>query len=171
MYIKLFGAAAALAACLMAGNQYYMCEKNRYNAIKSCRIMLSLIRSELSTSSADISIILKNICGRLSTPAHGFALLLTKEMDMLGQIPFQDIWDKALVQCFAILGQYEKNIIKELGGIIGKYELEQQLEALDCAVSRLSDEEKCCYEQLKPRQKLSFGLSGAMGLMLIIVLI
>ena len=171
MYIKLFGAVFAIAACLMAGNSYYISKRVHCRSLDAMCLMLRLMRSELSTLGADLRCVLESIAPRLETPASDFALLLSQSMDMLGQQSFEKLWTDCAATCLTALEGEELWALGELGAVLGRYELSQQLCALDACAERLCSMQEKAQSQLTAQRKLSLGLPAAFGIMLVIVLI
>ena len=58
MYIRTLGAGFSFLAFIMAACSYYISRRNRCRELFSIRFMLVLLRSELSGSAAEMSVIL-----------------------------------------------------------------------------------------------------------------
>jgi len=171
MYIKLLGALAAIGACLMAGFSFYSGKKQEYSALVSCRLMLQFIRSELHSCPAELNSVLENIQDRLDSAARDFVLALSKSMDRLGEASFSALWDECIDSQLTALSHEEKKPLRDLGGVIGRYDTAQQISSIDSTIARMMQMEADRSKRLEADRKLSLGLPGALGLMLVIVLI
>jgi len=60
--------------------------------------------------------------------------------------------------------------MRDLGAVIGRYDAVQQVISIDAAIDKLMYFENERALQLESGKKLSIGLPGALGLMLVIVL-
>ncbi len=171
MYIKVLGAAAAIGACLMGGHSFYMSKKQEYLDLVSFRLMLQLIRSELHSCPAELSTILDNIQGRLQWAASNFVHSLANSMDRLGETTFCQLWEECIAAHLSELHEEEQKLLLDMGGVIGRYDAAQQIISLDAAIEKFLFWENERAKGLESDKKLSVGLPGALGLMLVIVLI
>lgn len=171
MYIRTLGAGFSFLAFIMAACSYYLSRRNRCRELFSIRFMLVLLRSELSGSAAEMSVILSRIAPSLEASAKEFALSLLSDMDRLGLQSFEEIWRNAAMEHIDFPDERCCEALCRLGGVIGKYELEAQLSELDTVlifINAKADELACA---LKTEKKLAFGLSSALGGMLVTLLI
>ena len=170
MYIKFIGAVVAVIASLMGGYSFYLSGKQEYSDLISCRLMLQLIRSELHSCPSELSIILSNVQGRLQSAAAGFVRALSDSLSELGESTFFELWERCVNEHLTMLKEEELNTVRDLGAVIGRYDAVQQVISIDAAIEKLMYFENERALQLESGKKLSIGLPGALGLMLVIVL-
>lgn len=171
MYIRTVGAGISFLAFIMAACSYYLSKQSRCRELFSIRFMLMLLRSELSGSAAEISMILNRIASSLDASAKEFVLRLLSDMDRLGLQSFEELWRNAAIEHFEFPDERCCEAVCRLGGVLGKYELEAQLTELDNVLLLINNKADELAASLKTEKKLAFGLSSALGAMLVTLLI
>ena len=89
----------------------------------------------------------------------------------LGEASFSALWDECIDSQLTALSKEEKKPLHDLGGVIGRYDTAQQISSIDSTIARMMQMEADRSKRLEADRKLSLGLPGALGLMLVIVLI
>jgi len=133
--------------------------------------MLVLMRAELDTSASSMEEILAAVKDILVPPAAAFVHMMAESMGRLGEDSFESLWRQALDYCFPQLDAAVAKSVRQLGNVLGRYELSQQLRELDNAIIITAKRAEELSARLPSEKRLALGLSGALGLMLVIILI
>lgn len=121
--------------------------------------MLELIQGELNTSAPPLAQLLEAITPRLNDPALRFCLLVRERMADLGKRSFAEIWAQSLYASFPGLSDRDLRDLKELGGVLGRYELSRQTEALSRCRQSLKQREETASAAFAEKRRLAMGLA------------
>ena len=170
MIVKLLGLFLIAAGAGGTAHTFLRRCRSRIRSLHSSSQMLELMEGELNVSVLPLSQLMEAIMPRLSGPALRFAGLLREGIKDLGKQSFSDIWEAGLRVCFPELDAQELQELKELGAILGRYELTRQTEALSCCRQFLRQREEIATEALTGKRRLALGLAFTAAAMLGIIL-
>ena len=108
---------------------------------------------------------------RAGGQAGTFFTLLSASLEQLGQESFSRLWSRAAEAALGCLNLEEIEEISGLGLILGRCELGRQLAALDSCTAVLRTNLREAEGAYPGQRRLSLGLGGAAGALLIIVLL
>ena len=95
---------------------------------------------------------------------------LAKKLDSIGEVDFSALWASSL-ECLTPLSRDELSALRALGDVLGRYELNEQLESIDICLDSLNRSMHGLQTQYPERRRLVLGLSAAAGILVLIVLI
>lgn len=140
-------------------------------ALRSFCNMLDQLRGLLESDGSPMPALLQTLAGRADGAARTFVAALLDGLGSLGSVSFHTLWTQALTETAALLEADMRRELDALGGVLGRYELSTQLDALDHC-------RRCLRERLEARQRtqaqdtrLTLGLSLSVSLLLGILLI
>ena len=102
--------------------------------------------------------------------AAAFFGLLSRRMDRLSTESFSEIWRSSLHQALVQMGEEEQRELEKLGGILGRYDLTEQLAAMKPILGRLRGILTELKEDFPVRRRLCLGVSCCLAAMLTLVL-
>ena len=133
--------------------------RERIHSLHAAGQMLELMQGELNTSNLPLAQIMDAISPRLNDPALGFCLRVREGMPDLGRRSFAEIWTSCLRACFPVLSGLDLQDLEELGGVLGRYELSRQTEALSRCRQALKEREKNASAAFTDKRRLVLGLA------------
>jgi len=167
--MKGFGTALLIVGSFLLGTR--LCrERRRYEGILRELIRaLSFMKGELQLRAAPIAELLEYPAGTKGDTGSFFAALLAA-LPQLGERCFAELWLHELRRCLPELRGEEREEMEGLGQILGRMDLDAEVQALSACVACLSrrlEEER---KNAPDFQRVSLGLCLCGGLLFAIVL-
>ncbi len=142
--------------------------------VRSLRAMLGaleLLERELSFRLTPMPALLSTLAKRSPAPVNAFFAHCLAGMGALGEKTLGDLWDEALESVPMDFQEEEKQALRELGGVLGRYDGEGQRDSLGLARAQL---EQCLTAAGDERNRMGrvyrmLGLSS--GAILVILLL
>lgn len=169
--IRLIGAlllagGASLLGVLAAGRL-----DRRVRALQALLGALELLERELSFRLTPMPALLSTLAKRSPAPINAFFARCLAGLSALGERTLADLWEEALEKVPMDLEEEERQILRELGSVLGRYDGESQQESLGLARVRLG---QCLVKAGEERSRMGrvyrvLGLAG--GSLLVIVLL
>lgn len=164
------GAALILCACLTAAGLLTCEQRQKLNALRDLSAALERLQAELSLRATGLPEISATFAKECRGAAARFFRALCEEMADLGERPFSAIWEGAARSALPELRGEELDVFCRLGETLGRYELQSQLAAIELCRSSLERDAALLADALPERRRLAFGLLGAAGALLCIIL-
>lgn len=171
MLMKLLGLTLIVFSSGLCGINYVSARKERLAELGSFISMLELIMAELVTNQSPLPEILHKISDNICGKASDFAKLMLLNLSVLGEKGFDTIWSESLRACEISFSIDEYQSFMKLGAILGKYEIEFQIRAIEDSLWLLKKREESYSAAYPQTKRLSLGLSVSAGLMLAIILV
>lgn len=149
--VLLTGGGAALGLCAAARLT------GRVRAIGALLEALEDLERELSFRLASMPELLSR-AARARPPAGEFFRACLAGLEQLGEKSLEEIWDEALPAA-GDLGEHPADILRSLGGVLGRYDGERQRESISAACLALR---RCLAEAEAERKRLG-KVYGALG--------
>ena len=169
--MKGYGIVFVMLSALLFGKEKLKPIRNRIKYLHSMSVALELMRSELSGRPK----VLEELCAQLENCCRGQAALffgaLGKNLRNDDWCCFREIWSNSVLKYFAELNNEEKQLIDELGTVLGVFELDRQLRALDYCIDQLKSCHKKAIGEYSANRKLYIGLPCCFAAMLSVLLI
>ena len=169
--MKSIGAVFILISCLQLGSGWIKNKRDRLQCLDSLIFSLGLMKAELSTNLASIPELCRILASEAKKEAADFFGELGKSFDMLGEENFASLWKKSAVKCLPLLNEDELAEFISLGSVLGRYELAEQVNALNSCMEFMSLRLKELRLRYPADAKLSLGVSTAAALMILIGLV
>ena len=168
--MKLPGAVLIMAAACLMSVLTLREKKQRQAGGLSLAAALELLRGELSSGALPLSLGIE----RASAHASGFGkeLLIAVQEGLrdLGEWSFDEIWDKALAGTDPWLEETVQNELRKLGSVLGRFDLETQLRALDACISLLRQQWERQRNAYPEERRVWIGLTAGLSALLVILL-
>ena len=168
--MRILGFLLIIGSSALLGINYSAEKKMRINDLNTFIYMLELLGAELSNRLYPLPELFEKISPKLIGASASFVKILNLNMSVLGEKNFETIWSESFFTCGPSLAEKESDEIISLGKVLGRYDLEVQLAAIEACVVSLKESEKkasCEFPQLR---QLSLGLSVSAGMLLAIFL-
>ena len=169
--MRLLGAALVLLSALSAAHCYSAGTARRVAALREMDAALAHMRAELSMRLST----LPELAALLAESEHGtaqqFFSALESALAHLGEESFPALWRKCVNEQLNALRASERDEMLRLGESLGRYELGEQLSALDLCRAQLNTSAEHAASALPDQKRLAYGLSAAAGGMLCILLL
>jgi stage III sporulation protein AB len=166
-----------MGAFLLAGGAAYLGFsatarlERRVRTLRTLLGALELLERELSFRLTPMPALLERLAKQTRPPVSTFFARCLDGLSDLGERTLSDLWSEALESVPMDLGQEDLLILRELGGILGRYDGEGQGEALALAQARLG---QCLTAAAEERTRLGrvYGALGlSIGALLVILLL
>lgn len=164
------GAVLILCACLAAAGCLVWEQRQRLEVLRDLAAALTRLHAELSLRATG----LPELAAALARESRGatarFFSALCEEMEDLGERPFSELWEEAARFSLPELGREDLESIYRLGETLGRYELREQLAAIELCRASLERSAALLADRLPERRRLAYGLLCAAGALLCIIL-
>lgn len=168
--MKWVGAAMVLAAASIACLTLLCDQKRRLEAFHSLSEALKILRGELLSRGATISEGIEKAGSASRGVGKELMLAVLAGLRELGERSFSEIWRNALDTCSLEDKPESLEPLAGLGSILGRFDLDAQLKALDACIKRLDELWEAEKKEYPARRKLLISLSLAGGIFLVILL-
>ena len=152
------------AACASFGVISTVGMKHHIELLAALCGSLRFISAEIGTRLCPLPELISELAGR-GGAAGNFYERLAEKLDSIGEVDFSALWASSL-ECLTSL-----SAMRALGDVLGRYELNEQLESIDICLDSLSRSMHGLQTQYPERRRLVLGLSAAAGILVLIVLI
>ncbi len=133
---------------------------------------LDIMRSEIGNCLTPVSELMEKLSVEISSPLDTLFSLCAKEKRERPDVPFSLIWAKNLSRAENLkLRPNEKEVLRELGSILGRYSAEEQVSAISHIMRRVSTLAESAEGDRKRLGKLYAKLGVICGIAVVIVLI
>lgn len=165
--ILIFGSSAALG---LAARQTI---SKRVAAADAMLLALMLIRNEISYMKETMPEIMRTLAANENQIVAKVFTSLTREIELRKELSFSYLWRKNLqeMQAEIGLGAPECEILCQAANFLGRYNAEEQIEALKNIEQKLKISREVAAEELKSKGNLYRTSGLAVGILVILVLI
>lgn len=168
---KSLGSLLIIIASIIFGIKRIKNETQHISSLEAIVQMLKQIEGELSSYSTPLPQLFENLTPHIFGAAKAFLDVLSANLSYLGELEFAAIWSMSANETLTLLSKDELVEFVTLGNSLGKYELELQLKALGLCISYMESSITVMRAKLPEARKLYLGISGACGILLVILLI
>lgn len=169
--LKLLGALLLTGGGLALGLGAVGTLDARAKGLTALTAALGLLEGELSFRLPAMPQLFASLARRAPEPAGAFFAACARGMDTLGERPFEEIWAGAAAETPMGLAAEDREILLELGSVLGRYGAEDQRRAVEGARARLEANAQRVRAERR-RQGRAYGTMGlALGAFLTILLI
>lgn len=169
--MRIIGAVLAFGACGAIGVMRIFAERGRIELLTSLCDAFTFMKAELSAHLTALPELAKMLSQRGKGDAADFFSALDARMNALGKCCFDEIWRESATETLCLLKEDELQEVLSVGAVLGRGELEMQLNAIDRCVSSLYAALKRARTQHPQQRKLTLGVSLAAGTLIVVMLI
>lgn len=169
--MSLIGAVMILAACVLAAMRMVREETSRLRTLRELSAALARLQAEMNLHLTDLPSLAKSLGGECSDRAGRFFAGLSAKLDKLGEKSFPQLWAENVRELLPELEAEDREAFLRLGQTLGRYELDEQLAAIERCRATLDRSASQLAQCLPERRRLAFGLMSAAGALLCILLI
>lgn len=167
---KLLGAVLIIAALSLGAINYLKQRRERMKLLEQLSAALNTAAGELSLRALPLPRLFELLASRTQGAAETFFSALCDDMDRLGDEDFFTLWERDTREMLPGLMPDELEELSRLGAVLGRYELERQLEGLRACAAAFDEALHRARQDYPDRRRLALGLSACAGLLLIIIL-
>ena len=168
--MKALGLFFLFAGSVSAGLVYCRQKKQKLLTLRELIYTLEHMEGQLRTNDLP----LKELCAQMvhmsGRAVRPFYASLTRKLSQLGEISFAELWGQALAEELPGLDGVMRDPLLQLGNSLGRYELQQQLRALQACRSSLCAQLEEAKKAYPNQAKLGMGLSASVGILVWIIL-
>lgn len=168
--MKGLGGLLIILAGLILGVEKLRPIKKRLDTLEQLCHALERLHGELGSRPAAIGELFSGLVQTSGEEAAGFFRLVLQRMDRLSAESFSEIWHGSLGETMPALEEEERRELEKLGGILGRYDLSEQLAAMNLVLDRLREILHRLKENYPASRKLCIGVSCSLSAMLALVL-
>lgn len=169
--MRIIGAFLAFCACGAIGVMRIFAERKRIDLLTALCGAFSVMKAELSAHLTALPDLAKMLSQQGKGDAADFFSALDARMDALGKCCFDEIWRESAAETLCLLKEDELQEVLNVGAVLGRGELEMQLNAIDRCVSSLYAVLEGARTQQPQQSKLTLGVSLAAGTLIVVMLI
>lgn len=158
--LKLVGAVLLAGGAAFLGFSAAAQLERRVKALRAMLGALESLERELSFRLAPMPELLEELTRRTQPPINAFFARCLAGLDTLGEHTLSELWNESLEAVPMNLGPEERQVLRELGGILGRYDGDGQREALALSRTQLS---QCLTSAVEERTRLG-RVYGVLGL-------
>lgn len=166
----LTGAAVIVFSCLWMAHVAVKDRKRRVAAVEELCCALEQLRAELDVRLSPLPMLMEELAMRTSGCAAIFFAALRDSLAELGDKSFAALWKDAVEENLGSLSHEDAQAILALGSVLGRYELADQLAALDRCSLELRASAVRRRSQMPQDRRLCYALLTAGGCFLAIIL-
>ena len=167
--MKILGLVFLFTACVSLGFLYCENKKRRLRTLRELVNVLERMEGELGTNNLP----LPDLCVLLACNSRGavksFFESVTEKLSRLGELSFAEMWGQAVMENLTEVSEMDRDALRQLGSSLGRYQLTQQLNALDSCRRMLYRSLEEAERMLPNQQKLGLGLAVSAGILFWIV--
>lgn len=170
--IKIIGALFLIGGATVIG----ICASNelsvRARVLGSFLAALDIMRSEIGNCLTPLSELMDKLAAEVSAPLDTLFSVCVKEKRESPDVPFSLIWAKCISRAdYLKLKSNEKEVLRELGSVLGRYSAEEQVNAISHIMRRVGTLAESAEGDRKRLGTLYAKLGVICGIALVIVLI
>ncbi len=169
--LKLLGALLVIGGGAWVGLSAAGELSRRAKALDAWAGALALMENELSFRLPAMPELVKRLSQSARPPAREVFLDLQKGLERLGEASFEELWRGALSSHAGALNGEEKDVLKGLGAVLGRYGWEDQCRSLEAARRALNERANLAREELRQKGKAYAALGVTLGAFLTILLL
>lgn len=171
MMVKILGAMLVILACSGAGYLTALEFVNRTKQIRQLQNALLYIETEIMYGYTPLNDLMKKISQRENGSISLFFLTVAEELETMEK-SFQHCWQTAIDKRwkYTSLKEKERQIMLQLGSILGMSDRENQQKHIRIALSHMQAEEKEAYEAQTKYEKMSRTLGVLTGILLVLLM-
>ncbi len=169
--MKILGALLAFSSCFSVGMLSVAVAKKRIRTLEVLIMAIERMSVELSSRLAPIPKLIGLLSHNQKGGAEDFFTELYARIPELGEKELSELWRECAEQELTVLNADELCDFAALGYVLGRGDLSSQLSTLNHCKLRLDGALNAARGELSQKSRLCMGVSGAIGLMLVIMLI
>ena len=169
--MRIVGFALLQLAALLFALRRVGCKKREAEGLASLCAMLEQLGGLLESEAAPMPELISALILRSDGYAAAFLKKLDASMDSLGVRSFCELWKCALDTADVVLNTEDRQVLEELGSVLGRYELEAQLRVVESCRAALCRRLDKMRLELPQARRLTLGLSLATSALMGIILI
>jgi stage III sporulation protein AB len=168
---KILGALLVTAASMMSGWAARQSLRQRQTLLRQLRLALELMQGELELHMPAVSQLFETVGEQLGGPLGEFFLGTAVQMAAVTGRPPKTAMKLQLEEQNLLLSAEEKAMLLELGGTLGRYDLEGQARTLDFYKRRLDERIEAENQSIRQRSRAWMTASVCTGLMLVVLML
>ena len=168
---RIVGFALLQAAAVLFAYGRVTDRERENNALRSFSDMLDQLRGLLESDASPMPELLRKLSKCSVGEARYFVDSLNASMNSLGECSFQELWHRALSEQAALPGEQARQELEALGALLGRYDLQSQLDAAAECREKLRQSLEKRQNDHRQDMYLTIGLSLSASLLLGILLI
>lgn len=169
--MKIIGAGAIVCAIFLFTYIHIKGKKVEIETLEELSRGIELIKAELGTRLAPMPELLSTAGGRCRGMAGDFFKAVNNSLPLLNDSDFSKLWSAAADAYLNGISRREREQVKKLGAVLGRYELIEQLTAAEGCLEELKTAERLLRNAYPENRKLLLGISAAGSGFLIILLL
>ena len=169
--MRIAGAVLTAAACLGIGLCFVRAKRLRIETLSGLCTAVELIKAELQTSLMSLPELCTFIMRHVNGPASDFIEELGKSLEHLGEREFSVLWQSAAEDNLREITPAELDEIKNIGAVLGRCELSEQISALSAGLALLRKDLETARAEYPAESRLGLGIGASAAALLILCLI
>ncbi len=169
--MKLVGAVLILISGAALGLQVAARRRARAETLRELCASLEQACAELEAANLPLPALLERLAKQSGEASAGFFRHLCAGLAPAGETSFQELWETAVHEELKQLRERERQDLLRLGTVLGRYDLDSQLEAIRLCRASLGAEWESIRMNDPAERRLLLGLTAAGAGLLVVILI
>jgi len=169
--VKVFGMLLIISVFIGTCLEGLRAEKKGICMLRDIYRALQLMDGELSSRSCTLEEMLLSVSIDTCGDVHTFYSSIRNALNSLGEQEFSGIWKEKAKENLCGINNEALDTLCNLGNFLGRYDLDRQLSAIRESAARIDQLHQLEYSNYSKTKRLKLSVAGALGAMLIIVLI
>ena len=141
---------------------------NRVNELKEMKSILNILSSQIKFTCEPLPNILGKIGDKFKT---NIGNIFRNTYENLENISAGEAWNKAVEECNTYLNKEDKKVLKNLGNMLGKVDVDSQINEINLVNSFLDMQIDKAEQEKKKNEKLYKTLGITIGMTVVIILL
>ena len=168
---KLVGSIVLIGSTILIFYHPVFILQSRITLLKNLIFMLNQIKRELQTYLWSISDMMNHLLALKNIYFEQFIGSVNKEIIEKGAAEFPKKWKENVLQFFPILSKEEQVAIAQLGDVLGRYTLNEQITVLEKTICILEESLCSACDYYHSKSHYSLGIGTSVGLIVAILLL
>ena len=169
--MRILGICLIVFACVGFGLSLCRARQCRIRSLRELERALGMLAGELGTSVRPTGMLCTLLAERCRGEIELFFQSVVSAIPDLAERSFAEIWESAAQRSLSSLRPEERALVAGLGGSIGRFELDRQLEAVELCRREIHSALEEAGKNYPGERKLCLGLSASAAAMLAILLL
>lgn len=141
---------------------------NRVKELKEMKNALNMLETKIKFTYASLPEIFKEISNKIE---NNISEIFKKSVEKMKYLSAGNAWEEAIDEANITLKKEDKSILKGLGRLLGRTDVEGQISEIKLVNSFLDTQINLAEEEKSKNEKMYKTLGGIVGLALVIILI
>lgn len=144
--------------------------KDRVEVLQDFKILLNILKAKIKFTYEPLPEIFNQISSNAQKNNKKICKVFENASTYMKTIVAGDAWNKAVDECKLIQNEEDKKVIKDMGNLLGRTDVDGQVNDIDLTISLLDEKIKVATSDLIKNEKMYRNLGSIIGAGIVIIL-